>query len=51
MNKYDSNRQEYIWADELKTKEENKLEKLIPQLQEEYQNYKEAKYEAETAID
>lgn len=51
MNKYDSDRQEYIWADELKTKEENKLEKLIPQLQEEYQNYKEAKYEAETAID
>lgn len=51
MNKYDSNRQEYIWADELKTKEENKLEKLIPQLQEEYQNYKEAQYEAETAID
>lgn len=51
MNKYDSNRQEYIWADELKTKEENKLEKLIPQLQEEYQNYKEAKYEVETAID
>lgn len=51
MNKYDSNRQEYIWADELKTKEENKLEKLISQLQEEYQNYKEAKYEAETAID
>lgn len=51
MNKYDSNRQEYIWADELKTKEENKLEKLIPQLQEEYQNYKETKYEAETAID
>ena len=51
MNKYDSNRQEYIWADELKIKEENKLEKLIPQLQEEYQNYKEAKYEAETAID
>ena len=51
MNKYDSNRQEYIWADELKTKEENKLEKLIPQLQKEYQNYKEAKYEAETAID
>lgn len=35
MNKYDSDRQEYIWADELKTKEENKLEKLIPQLQEE----------------
>lgn len=51
MNKYDSDRQEYIWADELKTKEENKLEKLIPQLQEEYQNYKETKYEAETAID
>lgn len=51
MNKYDSDRQEYIWADELKTKEENKLEKLIPQLQEEYQNYKEAKYETETAID
>lgn len=51
MNRHSSDEQGYIWADELKTKEENKLEKLIPQLQEEYQNYKEAKYEAETAID
>lgn len=51
MNRHSSDEQEYNWANELKTKEENKLEKLIPQLQEEYQNYKEAKYEAETAID
>lgn len=51
MNRHSSDEQEYKWADELKTKEENNLEKLIPQLQEEYQNYKEAKYEAETAID
>lgn len=51
MNRHTSNEQEYIWADELKSQEDDKLEKLIPQLQEEYQNYKEAKYEAETAID
>lgn len=51
MNRHTPNEQEYIWADELKSQEDDKLEKLIPQLQEEYQNYKEAKYEAETAID
>lgn len=51
MNRHTPNEQEYIWADELKSQEDNKLEKLIPQLQEEYQNYKEAKYEAEAAID
>ena len=51
MNRHSSDEQGYIWADELKSQEEDNLEKLIPQLQEEYQNYKEAKYEAETAID
>lgn len=51
MNRHTPNEQEYIWADELKSQEDDKLEKLIPQLQEEYQNYKEAKYEAEAAID
>lgn len=51
MNRHTPNEQEYIWADELKSQEDDKLEKLIPQLQVEYQNYKEAKYEAETAID
>lgn len=51
MNKHSSDEQEYIWADELKSQEEDNLEKLIPQLQEEYQNYKEAKYEAESAIE
>lgn len=51
MNRHSSDEQGYIWADELKSQEKDNLEKLIPQLQEEYQNYKEAKYEAETAID
>ena len=50
MQKYSSDDPEYILGSEKKEKSENELEELIPELQKEYQNYKTAKYEAETAV-
>lgn len=51
MKLLDPNSQEYIQLDDYKNARENELNSLIPDLQTEYQNYKAAKYEAETAIE
>lgn len=50
MKNHSPNEQEYIWAKDLRDKEESNLENLLSNIIEEYQNYKTAKIEAEEEI-
>ena len=50
MKNHSPNEQEYIWAKDLRDKEESNLENLLSNIIEEYQNYKTANIEAEEEI-